>query len=222
MEGCNYPHKRCTNKPVTNKLIQSHLATPQECFICTGLNTIIISNRSSWILNRAAIKVLPCWQIKGKAEIAANPELNRPPACSYQIMAAGTQTDTKIIPISHYYKAQWHPDLRDSDFVSGTEMFPPEEVWVLSQWCQHSHRILWKPRNLQWSLSVIKFFPLLFIYWLGRDKLKQTAKFLSPQGAPIAGLSQIQVDMAQLQSGKADGCLFTNGNLMPDRNWKQK
>lgn len=130
------------------------------------------------------------------------------------------QKSYKCLITSVTNKAQWHPDLkilRSTSLVQKSSHLrrcgcSPSDPHPGGY--QHLHRILWKPQNLQWSISVIKFFPLLFIYWLERDKLNQTAKFLSPRGVTIAGLYRIQVDMAQLQSGKTDGCLFTNGDLM--------
>lgn len=143
-----------------------------------------------WILNseQSCHKSAACWQIKGKARTAANPALNRPPACSYQIYRDSNwyKKSYKYLLTAFTSKVQWHSDLKETQIcITGMEIFPPEEVWMLSQWSMPrrvpaSHR---KPRNL-WLVKPFsdKILSTLVYLLIGKRQTEPDSKiYISPR-----------------------------------------
>lgn len=187
-----------------------------------------------------------CWQIKGGnshkgcfsastkhcTQLAAAPALRE--TCSYQppisddpnVMATvtriGTSSYESLIALVTNQVPR-HPDSHDVliDHMGHRTLLGGSDAFLLisTEEDVSPHTTVWKPRKCQLSISLIKFFPFLFIYWLEWDN--QIVKFLSPQGITAARLNRIKVDIAKLQSGKSKLLilyLWWFNKILPDRN----
>lgn len=106
------------------------------------------------------------------------------------IRSTGTQTDTKksykYLLTAFTSKVQWHSDLKETQIcITRMEIFPPEEVWMLSQWSMPrrvpaSHR---KPRNL-WLVKPFsdKILSTLVYLLIGKRQTEPDSKiYISPR-----------------------------------------